>query len=597
LGGGQLTVLRGSAAGVLSVAFSPDGRQIVSSSDGGDQRPESDRLGYIYTSQEPVYDNSLRLWDADNGREVIAWNLRDCIWSAIFSPDGRFIVSGLGKGAMRLWDAQTGRALRTFVGHERQVTSLAFFPDGHHFVSGSLDKTLRVWNVEMETPIALITGHSDDVNGVAVASDGGIASASKDETVRLWTAAGIHRATLRAQKVDSTNQEFLGVAVAPGGRRVAAACSDGTLRVWDAVTGQEENTFRGHSQAVSAVAFSRDGHRILSGSYDSTVRIWDSESGLETLRLNGHESFVSSVAFSPDGRRAASGALDATVRLWDTEVVVKRLSLIHGHEGAINFIEVSPDGRRVITGSDDSTLRLWDGETGREMAVMSGHQKRVICGDISADGRLLISGSDDTTVRLWEVETGRELAVLRGQGERVDSVAFSPDGQHAVSGSYMSICVWDLARKLKIGNTAENEYVEGIVLAAYSVDGKRILASDHRGKYWAWDAETREALPAIDTGRAATDPSRLDYWEKDAVSPSRRSGFRIKAHQKPGVYAASNGGETEFILGKDLPRGYAPDVGAHLRPDLSGRLWTGEFSRTSLIFMRLEGGNREEMPS
>src|SRR5262249_16375450 len=89
---------------------------------------------------------------------------------------------------------------------------------------------------------------------------------------------------------------------------------------------------------------------------------WDAASGQELLTLKGHSGFVRSVAFSPDGKRLASGSDDRTVKLWDT-ATGQELGALKGHSGTVNLVAFSPDGKRLATGSADSTVKLWDAAT------------------------------------------------------------------------------------------------------------------------------------------------------------------------------------------------------------------------------------------
>jgi len=106
------------------------------------------------------------------------------------------------------------------------------------------------------------------------------------------------------------------VAFSPDGKRLASVSSDQTVKVWDAATGQELFTLKGHTGTVHTVAFSPDGTRLASASDDKTVKVWDARTGQEVLTLKGHTTPIWSVAFSPDGQRLASASVDA-VKVWN----------------------------------------------------------------------------------------------------------------------------------------------------------------------------------------------------------------------------------------------------------------------------------------
>ena len=143
------SVLQGHAEGVTSVAFSPDGKYIVSGSE----------------------DKNIRMWDAQTGKLVAApfEGHTGSVTSVAFSPDGNYIVSGSSDSTIRMWDAQTGRLVSDpFEGHTTTVTSVAFSPDGKYIVSGLGNKTIRMWDARMEQLVSDPSeGHTNSFTSVA----------------------------------------------------------------------------------------------------------------------------------------------------------------------------------------------------------------------------------------------------------------------------------------------------------------------------------------------------------------------------------------------------------------------------------------------
>jgi DNA-binding beta-propeller fold protein YncE len=159
-----------------------------------------------------------------------------------------------------------------------------------------------------------------------------------------------------------------GMAFSPGGRRLATASNDGTVRVWawdPARLGQRQEPelkpLSVHVQGFgNRVAFSPDGRHLVTGGEGSTVKIWDAKTGEERRApLRGHTGDVYAVAFSPDGRWLATAGEDTTVRLWDAKSWELRRTL-RGHTGIVGTLAFSRDSRSLASGSRDRTLKVWD---------------------------------------------------------------------------------------------------------------------------------------------------------------------------------------------------------------------------------------------
>jgi len=461
----------GHTGPINSVAFSPDGKQIVSGSD----------------------DNTVKLWDMTTGREIKTFSGHSrFVKSVTFSPDGRWIVSGSDDNTVKLWDTATGFEIRTFLGHSSIVSSVAFSPDGRQILSGSWDNTVKLWDLATDHVISTFSGHTGIVSSVAFSPDGRqILSGSWDNTIKLWDT--------------STNREirtFFGhsylvssVTFSPDGRQLISGSYDNTVKLWDTTTDREIKTFSGHSYFVSSVIFSPDGRQIVSSS--NITKLWDLATGRESRTFSGHPYNVNSIAFSPDGKQiiSGSGIWDKTIKLWDL-ATGREISTFSGHSNSVNSIAFSPDGKQIISGSGsifdsgvNSTVKLWDVLSSREIKTFSGHSDIVTSVVFSPDGKQILSGSWDSTVKLWDTATGLEIRTFLGHSGFVTSVAFSPDGKQIISGSNdKTIKLWDTATNCEIKTFSGHS--NSVTSVAFSSDGRQIISGSWDNTIKLWDVAT-----------------------------------------------------------------------------------------------------------
>ncbi|TAQ89813.1 hypothetical protein B7494_g1858 [Chlorociboria aeruginascens] len=211
--GWTLMILEGHTVKVSSVAFSPDGKLVVSASG----------------------DDTTRIWDTATGalQQTFASHL-DSVNSVAFSPNGELVISASSDSTVKIWNAAIGALQQTIEGHSGSVNSVAFSPNGKLVVSASDDKTVRLWDAATGAALQMLEGHSDSVNSVAFSPDGKqIVSGSRDETVRLWNAAtGAPLQTLEGH-LDSVSS----VAFSPDGKQVVSGSWDKTVRIWGAAIG------------------------------------------------------------------------------------------------------------------------------------------------------------------------------------------------------------------------------------------------------------------------------------------------------------------------------------------------------------------------
>ncbi|MBL7063144.1 MAG: hypothetical protein ISS49_02905 [Anaerolineae bacterium] len=304
--GEELVVLK-HGSDVNSVAFSPDGRLVVTASQ----------------------DGTARVWDVITGEELAilqhGGGVISAAFSPAFSPDGRLLVTGSHDDTARVWEVtieekQDGEepsvgemAVKELavLQHKGSVWSAVFSPDGQWVVTASWDDTARVWEATTGKQLAILRGHTGSVRSAVFSPDGQrVVTASQDGTARVWDAAtGKEVAALRH------DDSVWSAAFSPDGRLVVTASQDKTARVWDAVTGEELAVLRHEGEVLSA-AFRPNGSYLVTASADGAARLWDTTSGELLFTLEGHTDEVLGAAWSPDGVRIVTAGGDGTARIW-----------------------------------------------------------------------------------------------------------------------------------------------------------------------------------------------------------------------------------------------------------------------------------------
>ncbi len=173
-----------------------------------------------------------------------------------FSPDGKLLATASGDNTVKLWDASTGKEIKTLTGHTNSVNGVSFSPDGKLLATASGDNTVKLWDASTGKEIKTLTGHTNWVNGVSFSPDGKLlATASGDNTVKLWDLSTGKVIKMLTEHTNSVN----GVSFSPDGKLLATTSGDNTVKLWDASTGKEIKTLTGHTNSVNGVSFSPDG--------------------------------------------------------------------------------------------------------------------------------------------------------------------------------------------------------------------------------------------------------------------------------------------------------------------------------------------------
>jgi WD40 repeat protein len=318
-------------------------------------------------------------------------------------------------------------------GHTGRIWSLMFTPDSRQLISVATDQIIRFWDIE--------SGKSTRVLRPMLipAGRGGCGALSRDGRLLAVTRSGvqlneqwinlIELPAARVAKVIATGHTAgLGrVVFSPDGKHIASAGSDATARVFNVASGASEHVFRGHATAILGIDISPDGRLLATSSGDETARIWSLETGESRAFLKDvdRRTFaLGSIVFQPDGQGLVTGSWGDLARVWSLDGLLRRrLSVVTDHDTRFTM-----DPNRLLV-ARENVGEIIDFNTGAKTAVFSGHDSHVFTGAVSPDGKLAATaGIGGDSIRIWRIQDGGLVHKLPG-GRAIWAVGWSSDGQ------------------------------------------------------------------------------------------------------------------------------------------------------------------------
>lgn len=261
-----------------------------------------------------------------------------------------------------------------------------------------------------------------------------IATGSADGTVKIWDAlSGSVICTY------SSSDIVYSIAWSPDSTEVVSGNGDGTVKTFDAATCASIRTYTGHTSSVMSVAWSHDGKYLASGSNDHSVLIWDVLTG-GTLKNIPFSDVAASVAWAPGKDEVAIGAWDRTTQIWDIHAQTPTYET--SYPDAVNAVAWSPDGNYVAIGIQNGTVEVRNTATWSVICTYTQHADGVLTYGVlavawSPNGKYIASGGYDDTVKIWNPFSSTTPTLMTyTQTDHVSSVSWSLDGKKIVSGSW-----------------------------------------------------------------------------------------------------------------------------------------------------------------
>jgi WD40 repeat protein len=426
----------------------------------------------IITSSEGAY----LVWQTTTAQRTGTLVAEDGGHILAMSDDGKVLATSVYGGKVQLWNYAKREAGAIIEAHRREVTDMCFAADGE-LATASEDQTVKVFKLSASDYSEKLTvrGDWESVTSLACSRAGYLVFADSEGEV-IVASLDNKDGAVKAARLGKSPNGILDVAISPDGKHVAAGTEDGRLLIWKTTGGGKPiDVPDAHPRKVLTVAFDGKGKLMTSGG-DRFFRIWDPETG-DKIAERPAAADVDAQLFvrSPDGNFVAAfselrdGRASEAGRFWLYDADGKLLLEPDRHHEALTAIAFSPDGKKVITASEDHRVLVWDAISANLLDTLATHEGAVR--DLVIDGDVVLSSGDDARMHRSSLG-GVDSIILEPIGGAVHALIRSPDGKRIVTGDFVGkVWSFSVGSGAKIAQHSEEAF-EQIHDLAFSPDGR-----------------------------------------------------------------------------------------------------------------------------
>lgn len=532
---------------VAAIAFSPDGKQIITSA---------------WDQLQPT--TTLSLWNIETCERVAQTVLDESVVTAItFLSEGQRAVyttlntTNQSSATIGLWDVANWQSIDEQSAGFGYVLRLAVSSNDEQVIVDNLQTGATVWTID---PLQQREGRAQPYYLSNFLSDNTRAVSANQRTAVLWdTDSGEALLSFDAPP----DSPIVSLNVSPDERYVVGSTNFAVLVLWDLETGEIIREFRGHGEEAIDVVFLSDSKHFLSASVDNSVRLWDIETGAEVYRFDGHTDATRDIQLLENQSEFVSWSKDNTVRIWNL-YNANQIRRFNSHTAGVNGIAVSPDGKHFASGDIASGLILWERNTGEIIHEFTDvnfiHRIR-----FSSDGKLMLTSAlnglflhdtetfeliwqnpfaafsdarfsdDDSFIvgtsftdaagGIWiiETETGNPINSVNNSSAVYSGAVI--DEQTIVFGAGDKTCAWNFVSE-ELGQCFDGHTAE-VASVRISPDATKLLTASYDGTAKLWNIASGELILSFDGHSAPVQSAEFSPDGQQILTASGDASFRI----------------------------------------------------------------------